>query len=54
VSPRRDEVEAAVDPIVRNVPSVQPSLPMEKLFKLVINVLDNGTETGDRKYEGLD
>lgn len=36
---RRDEVEAAVDSVVLDVPSVQPALISEVLFKLLIDVV---------------
>lgn len=38
----RDEVEAAVHPVVHYVSSVQPTLIMEVPLKLIVNVLDDG------------
>ncbi len=35
----RDEVEAAVDSVVLDVPSVQPALVSEVLFKLLVDVV---------------
>lgn len=37
----RDEVKAAMDPVVYNVAPVQTTLIMKVSFKLVVNVLDN-------------
>lgn len=41
-----DEIEAAVDPIVNDVSAVEAALVMEVTFKLVIDVADDGAETG--------
>lgn len=35
----RDEVEAAVDSVVLDVPSVQPALVSEVLLKLLVDVV---------------
>lgn len=44
VSKWRYEVEAAVHPVVHDVPSVQPTLIVEVALKLIVNVLDDGLE----------
>ena len=44
VSEGRDEVEAAVDPVVYDMSPVQPALVVEVAFKLVVDVLDDGLE----------
>jgi len=46
MTPRRNKIKTAVNSVVGNVPSVQTTFSMEKLFKLVIDVLDDRTETG--------
>lgn len=46
VAQRGDEVEAAVNSIVNNVSTIQTALVMEVALKLVINVADDGAETG--------
>lgn len=43
---RGDEIEAAVNSIVNNVSAIEAALVMEVALKLVINVADNGAETG--------
>lgn len=43
---RGDEIEAAVNSIVNNVSAIKTALVMEVTLKLVINVADNGAETG--------
>jgi hypothetical protein len=40
----RDEVEAAVDSIVDDVPAVQTALVPQESLVLVVDVLKNGTE----------
>lgn len=47
---RGDEIEAAVNSIVNNVSAIKTALVMEVALKLVINVADNGAETGWQKY----
>ena len=47
---RGNEIEAAVNSIVNNVSTIQTALVVEVALKLVINVADNGTETGLEKY----
>lgn len=39
VAKRRDEVEAAVNPVILDVPSVQATLVSEVLLKLLVNVI---------------
>lgn len=47
-----DEIEAAVDPIVHDVPAVEAALVVEVALKLVVDVADDGAETGREKGEG--
>lgn len=54
VSEWRDEVEAAVHPVVHDVPSVQPALIVKIALKLVVNVLDDGLETRQKTFSSLD
>lgn len=42
---RRDEVEAAVDPVVHYVTAVQATLVPQKALKLIVDVLNDGTKT---------
>ena len=44
MSSRVDEVEAAVDAVVHNVPAVQAALISQVLLKLVVYVLDHRFE----------
>lgn len=44
VSKWRYEVEAAVNPVVHYVSSVQTTLIMKVSLKLIVNVLDDGLE----------
>lgn len=48
MSKRRYEVEAAVDPVVHYVSSVQSALIMEVPLKLIVDVLDDGLEADTR------
>lgn len=41
-----DKIEAAVDPIVNNVSAIKAALVVEVAFKLVVDVADDGAETG--------
>lgn len=41
-----DKIEAAVDPIVNNVSAVKAALVVEVAFELVVDVADDGAETG--------
>lgn len=41
-----DKIEAAVDPIVNNVSAIEAALVVEVAFKLVVDVADDGAETG--------
>lgn len=50
VSKRRYEVEAAVHPVVHDVPPVQPALIVKISLKLIVNVLDDGLETGQETF----
>ena len=52
VSEGRDEVEAAVDPVVHDVSPVQPALVVKVALKLVVDVLDDGLEAvaGRRRH----
>lgn len=43
---RGDEIEAAVNAVVHDVPSVQTALVVEIALKLVVDVGDDGAETG--------
>lgn len=38
----RNEVEAAVHPVVHDMSSVEPALIMKVSLKLIVNVLDDG------------
>lgn len=40
----RNEVKAAVHPVVHYVPSVQPTLIVEVSFELIVDVLDDSLE----------
>lgn len=44
----RYKVEAAVHPVVHDVPSVQPTFIVKISLKLIVNVLDDGLETGQK------
>lgn len=46
MSQRGDEVEAAVDSVVHDVPSVQAALVVKVALKLVVDVTDDCAETG--------
>lgn len=46
VSKRRYKVEAAVHPVVHDVPPVQSAFIVEISLKLIVNVLDDGLEAG--------
>lgn len=46
-----DEIEAAVDPIINDVSAIEAALIMEVAFKLVVDVADDGAETGQEKQE---
>lgn len=48
-----DEIEAAVDPIVHNVSAVKAALVVEVALKLVVDVADDGAETGREKEEDI-
>lgn len=54
VSQRGNEVEAAVHPVVHDVPAVQPALVVEVALELVVDVGDDGAETvgGVKKDSG--
>lgn len=41
-----DEIEAAVNSVVDNVSAIEAALVVEVALKLVIDVADNGVETG--------
>lgn len=41
----RDEVEAAVNSVVDDVPAVETALVVEVALKLVVDVADDGVET---------
>lgn len=41
-----DEIEAAMDPIVHNVSAIKTALIVEVALKLVVDVADDGAETG--------
>jgi len=45
VSKRRDKVEAAVNSVVYNITTVETAFIPQKALKLVIDVLNYGTET---------
>lgn len=47
---RGDEIEATVNSIVNDVSAIKTALVMEVPLKLVIDVADNGAETGWQKY----
>lgn len=49
----RYKVEAAVHPVVHNVPSVQPAFIVKIALKLVVNVLDDGLETGCQTQDDI-
>ena len=44
MSKGQDEVEAAVQPVVHNVPMVQAALVVQALLELLVNVGDDGLE----------
>ena len=44
MSQRGDEVEAAVHPVVHDVPAVQPALVVQVALELVVDVGDDGAE----------
>lgn len=48
-----DEIEAAVDPIVHNVSAVKAALVVEVALKLVVDVADDGAETGRERGEDI-
>lgn len=50
VAERRDEVEAAVNSVVDDVPAVETALVVEVALKLVVDVADDGVETGGGKF----
>lgn len=50
VAEGRDEVEAAVHPVVRDVASVQPALVAQEALKLVLDVLDDRLEAATESY----
>lgn len=50
VAERRDEVEAAVNSVVDDVPAVESALVVEVALKLVVDVADDGVETGRGKF----
>ena len=43
---RGDKIEAAVNSVVNDVSTIETAFIMEVALKLVINVTDNGAETG--------
>lgn len=43
---RIDEVEAAMDSVVNNVATVEARLILQVALKLVIDITDDGLETG--------
>jgi len=45
-----DEVEAAVHPVVDDVPPVQTTLVMQVPFKLLVDVGNDGLKTEKHKY----
>lgn len=47
---RGDEIEAAVNSVVNDVSAIKTALVMEVALELVVNVADNGAETGGQKY----
>ena len=48
---RIDEVETAVDSVVNNMAAVESGLILKVALKLVIDVLDDGLETGNNNLE---
>lgn len=49
----RYKVEAAVHPVVHDVPSVQSTFIMKISLKLIVNVLNDGLETGQGTISSL-
>lgn len=47
----RDEVETAVNSVVDDVPAVETALVVEVALKLVVDVADDGVETGRGKLD---
>lgn len=45
----RDEVEAAVDPVVHYVAAIETALVTQKALELIVDVLDYGTKTAADK-----
>lgn len=50
VAERGDEIEAAVNSIVDDVSAIKTALVVEVALKLVINVADDGAETGGETH----
>lgn len=49
MSKRRDEIKAAVNAIINDVPSVQATLIMQVALKLIIDILNDCFETEEKK-----
>lgn len=47
---RGDEVEAAVNSVVNDVSAIEAALVVEVALKLVVDVADDGVETGRGKF----
>lgn len=54
MSKRGDEIKAAVNAIINDVPSVQAALIMQVALKLVIDILNDCFETEDKKKSCFD
>lgn len=50
---RRDEIEAAVDAVVNDVPAIQAALVVEVALKLVVDVADDGAEAGTEQEQAV-
>lgn len=53
VAERGDEVEAAVNPVVDDVSAIEAALVVEVALKLVVDVADDGVETGRGRFSSF-
>lgn len=50
MSRRSDEIQAAVHPVVRHLPSVDPGLCIEVVFEFTVDVINDRLPAGERHY----
>lgn len=50
---RRDEIEAAMDAVVDDVPAIQAALIAQEAFELIVDVLNDGLETKDMRLSSV-